>query len=695
MPTSIKNWTNKLNNYKLRHQLPWKPAAMGIVLAFAGVFFIFRSFAATVPVSACDLNNDKVVNLTDLSILLSNFNKTGPTGDIDSNGTVNLTDLSILLSNYGKTVSVTPPPTTPPPSTPDILPPSNIKAMVGGNSIALRWNASVPTTGTVKQYDIFRDGTQIGSVVPTPQPVGCAELNGNCYVDSTITRGTTYQYQIRAVSSSNTNSALSSNLAASSPTTGAGEPDITVNYNSVSGLDSVMDSKILPTLKVMYPKLSNTLMGGDYVPPADFTINIDATNSITQTVKVAGTTMTINSDYAKANQNTPRYLLDTLYGATQVIMNINFGDGKLNISWLNNSIPRYLQAYYYHGSDPVQPQGADSYTFGREPTAYFLNWIQEKYDPNYIHKAAMGIANRNLTTNYIEFSGGKIIDELWAELLGKPLHSGPIVQRSSGKCLDIENGSVDDNAQVRLWPCNGATAQKFTIELTRSGMLEIHGVGKCLTGTISSPYYGRMADCDLIDDNKWYALAGSEILENLGITKFDNNVSNCLDTVGSGMTEGTRAVIQRCNYIDQTSLSWQRPAKSPFTNAGYFKFVTNTTKCVDLPSGITTNGTQLQVWDCNQQTPQAVNVGVGSDQAAKMVILGKCIGVENDGTANDSKVVISACVDSKAQLWKGDGNKLTNLLSGKCLDTTTGAVANSLPLVIHDCNSNAAQQLQL
>ena len=50
-----------------------------------------------------DLNGDGTVNVTDLSILLSNWGKTGVTaaqGDLNGDGTVNVTDLSILLSNW-------------------------------------------------------------------------------------------------------------------------------------------------------------------------------------------------------------------------------------------------------------------------------------------------------------------------------------------------------------------------------------------------------------------------------------------------------------------------------------------------------------------------------------------------------------------------------------------------------------------
>lgn len=51
-----------------------------------------------------DINCDNSVALTDLSILLSNWNLTAPTNpkaDINNSGRVDLTDLSILLSNWG------------------------------------------------------------------------------------------------------------------------------------------------------------------------------------------------------------------------------------------------------------------------------------------------------------------------------------------------------------------------------------------------------------------------------------------------------------------------------------------------------------------------------------------------------------------------------------------------------------------
>lgn len=54
---------------------------------------------------AGDLNGDRLVDLTDLSTLLSHFGvQSGATladGDLDGDGDVDLTDLTALLSNFG------------------------------------------------------------------------------------------------------------------------------------------------------------------------------------------------------------------------------------------------------------------------------------------------------------------------------------------------------------------------------------------------------------------------------------------------------------------------------------------------------------------------------------------------------------------------------------------------------------------
>ena len=81
-------------------------------------YVVMQTRAATPIVG--DLNNDGVVNVFDLSILLSHWGTNDATSDINHDGTVNIFDLSSLLSHWGQ--SSTPTPTSTPSVTPTPTP---------------------------------------------------------------------------------------------------------------------------------------------------------------------------------------------------------------------------------------------------------------------------------------------------------------------------------------------------------------------------------------------------------------------------------------------------------------------------------------------------------------------------------------------------------------------------------------------
>jgi serralysin len=90
---------------KLRFARFSRPQLAIFAIAFALIgYLIFRSFALN-PNLPGDLNNDNKVDISDLSILLSNYGTSNATADINGDGTVNVLDLSILLSHYGQTYS--------------------------------------------------------------------------------------------------------------------------------------------------------------------------------------------------------------------------------------------------------------------------------------------------------------------------------------------------------------------------------------------------------------------------------------------------------------------------------------------------------------------------------------------------------------------------------------------------------------
>ena len=92
-------------------------SAFAILFAGIGIYTLMPSKAATKTegtTQACaaggkvgDYNNDSVVNILDLSIFLSSYNKhlakeSNQMCDLNNDGNINISDLSILVSNYGK-----------------------------------------------------------------------------------------------------------------------------------------------------------------------------------------------------------------------------------------------------------------------------------------------------------------------------------------------------------------------------------------------------------------------------------------------------------------------------------------------------------------------------------------------------------------------------------------------------------------
>lgn len=81
-------------------------ASFVLVFVFIGGYkTLSDSRAATVSGIIADINGDKVVNILDLSKLLSNFTKSLTEygqGDLNNSGKIDIYDLSILLAHYGK-----------------------------------------------------------------------------------------------------------------------------------------------------------------------------------------------------------------------------------------------------------------------------------------------------------------------------------------------------------------------------------------------------------------------------------------------------------------------------------------------------------------------------------------------------------------------------------------------------------------
>ncbi|MEO3814104.1 lectin [Sphaerisporangium sp. B11E5] len=113
-------------------------------------------------------------------------------------------------------------------------------------------------------------------------------------------------------------------------------------------------------------------------------------------------------------------------------------------------------------------------------------------------------------------------------------------------------------------------------------------------------------------------------------------------------------------------------------------------RCLDVANVAQTNGTPVQIWDCNGQ----VNQRWTPTSAGELRVYGnKCLDVANMATADGSQVHIWDCNGQSNQKWRfnSDGS-ITAVGANKCLDVPNYSTANGVRLQIWSCNGAANQR---
>jgi hypothetical protein len=117
---------------------------------------------------------------------------------------------------------------------------------------------------------------------------------------------------------------------------------------------------------------------------------------------------------------------------------------------------------------------------------------------------------------------------------------------------------------------------------------------------------------------------------------------------------------------------------------------TGSGRCIDVPNSSTTNGTQVQLWDCNGNSNQRWTY---TSSKQLMVYGNKCLDANGQGTTNGTSVIIWDCNGQANQQWNVNSNgTITGVQSGLCLDAVGAATANGTKLQLYSCWGGTNQQ---
>ncbi|MEV4566000.1 PHB depolymerase family esterase [Nonomuraea sp. NPDC049419] len=111
-------------------------------------------------------------------------------------------------------------------------------------------------------------------------------------------------------------------------------------------------------------------------------------------------------------------------------------------------------------------------------------------------------------------------------------------------------------------------------------------------------------------------------------------------------------------------------------------------RCVDVPNGSTSDGTAVQLWDCNTGTNQQW----AQTSSGELRVYGnKCL--DAAGSGNGARIQIYACHGGANQQWRlnSDGS-ITGVQSNLCLDAVGQGTANGTRLQLYSCHGGANQR---
>ena len=142
-----------------------------------------------------------------------------------------------------------------------------------------------------------------------------------------------------------------------------------------------------------------------------------------------------------------------------------------------------------------------------------------------------------------------------------------------------------------------------------------------------------------------------------------------------------------------TGSTTSSPSPSPSTSnppSGSGRIVgAQSGRCLDIPNATRTNGTRVQLYDCNGQSQQAWTL-----TSSKQLTAFGSVCLDAAGSGNGSAVQIYSCNGQANQQWNVNSNgTITGVQSGRCLDVW--GTGNGQQVQLYDCSGQANQRFSL
>lgn len=162
-----------------------------------------------------------------------------------------------------------------------------------------------------------------------------------------------------------------------------------------------------------------------------------------------------------------------------------------------------------------------------------------------------------------------------------------------------------------------------------------------------------------------------------------------LNSSGTGETVTNQSGLDRLQYGWGLTNNAGGGGGSSGGTAGVLRGA-GSNRCLDVPNQSTTEGTLLDIWDCNGGANQQWTY---LSNGELQVYGSMCLDVPNQARAAGTKVDIWPCNGGANQLWTLNSNgTVVGRQSGLCLDVTGAGTANGTAVDIWTCNGGSNQK---
>ncbi|HET9958812.1 MAG TPA: basic secretory protein-like protein [Polyangiaceae bacterium] len=421
--------------------------------------------------------------------------------------------------------------------------PANLKAFVGGNDIALTWNAYPEFT--VAYYRIFRDGREMGRA--WPRRTHAVAFAG--FADPSVERGITYSYQVQAVGTAGETSPLSSSVSATHPTNGFPVPAILIDDSAAPQLRPLLN-KGADALRTWYPKIADLIAVGGYTPSKFLTLRAMVNRYPGEDSSVnhcggagwadGGDVLKI-CDYMANDDEGDMGLF--VHEATHILQNYHSGAPKAVdegiATWAGDLSQGIVRSLDFRNL---------SYMNGYEYSAAFYGWIQSHVSPSFVRNMNIRAHNAEFKYEWYKLETGQDVNQLWRAMTQVSLTMPFELRTFASLC------AVPQDGKVKLEACRTEDQAKYFVYDPQLKRLYMNA--HCLTVTNDGQVTDTTCGARKLDGSEQELPANAQSWTYTGTTWANVGTSQCLQPQGPTFLAGTPLVTAPCSSASK----WSAPA---------------------------------------------------------------------------------------------------------------------------------------